>query len=34
MQQLSGLATQRGASVTNIVLIIMMLGIAVKLLVA
>ena len=33
MQQLSGLATQRGASVTNIVLIIMMLGIAVKLLV-
>ncbi|WP_372863625.1 DUF4845 domain-containing protein [Psychrobacter sp.] len=34
MQQLSGLATQRGASVTNIVLIIMLLGIAVKLLVA
>ena len=34
MQQLSGLATQRGASMTNIVLIIMMLGIAVKLLVA
>ncbi|MCG3878340.1 DUF4845 domain-containing protein [Psychrobacter sp. Ps6] len=34
MQQLSGLTTQRGASVTNIVLIIMMLGIAVKLLVA
>ncbi|MDE0844586.1 MAG: DUF4845 domain-containing protein [Psychrobacter pacificensis] len=34
MQQLYGLATQRGASVTNIVLIIMMLGIAVKLLVA
>lgn len=34
MQQLSGLATQRGASVTNIVLIIMMLGIAVKLMVA
>ncbi|KRU22718.1 hypothetical protein AS194_07550 [Psychrobacter piscatorii] len=34
MQQLSGLATQRGASVTNIVLIIMVLGIAVKLLVA
>lgn len=34
MQQLSGLATQRGASVTNIVLIIMMLGIAAKLMVA
>lgn len=34
MQQLSGLTTQRGASVTNIVLIIMMLGIAIKLLVA
>ena len=34
MQQLSGLATQRGASVTNVVLIIMMLGIAVKLMVA
>lgn len=34
MQQLSGLATQRGASVTNIVLIIMLLGVAVKLLVA
>ncbi|WP_420230107.1 DUF4845 domain-containing protein [Psychrobacter sp. ER1] len=34
MQQLSGLATQRGASVTNIVLIIMLLGIATKLTVA
>ena len=34
MQQLSGLATQRGASVTNIVLIIMLLGIATKLIVA
>ncbi len=34
MQQLSGLATQRGASVTNIVLIIVLLGVAVKLLVA
>jgi hypothetical protein len=34
MQQLSGLSTQRGASVTNIVLIIMMLGIAAKLMVA
>ncbi|WP_227680457.1 DUF4845 domain-containing protein [Psychrobacter sp. SWN149] len=34
MQQLSGLATQRGASVTNIVLIIMVLGIATKLMVA
>jgi len=34
MQQLSSLATQRGASVTNIVLIIMLLGIATKLTVA
>ncbi|MGE6474708.1 DUF4845 domain-containing protein [Psychrobacter sp. NPDC078631] len=34
MQQLSGLATQHGASVTNIVLIIMLLGIATKLTVA
>ena len=34
MQQLSGLSTQRGASVTNIVLIIMILGIAAKLMVA
>ena len=34
MQQLSGLAMQRGASVTNIVLIIMLLGIATKLTVA
>ena len=34
MQQLSGLAVQRGASVTNIVLIIMVLGIATKLMVA
>lgn len=34
MHQLSGLAVQRGASVTNIVLIIMLLGIATKLIVA
>ncbi|GAF52045.1 DUF4845 domain-containing protein [Psychrobacter sp. JCM 18900] len=34
MQQLSGLAMQRGASVTNVVLIIMLLGIATKLTVA
>lgn len=34
MQQLSGLATQRGASVTSIVFIIMVLGIAAKLVVA
>ena len=34
MQQLSGLATQRGASVTSIILIIMVLGIAAKLTVA
>ncbi|MBH0064064.1 DUF4845 domain-containing protein [Psychrobacter sp. SZ93C1] len=34
MQQLSGLATQRGASVTSIVFIIMVLGIAAKLTVA
>jgi len=34
MQQLSGLATQRGASVTSIVLIIMVLGVAAKLTVA
>lgn len=34
MQQLSGLTAQRGASVTNIILIIMVLGIAVKLMVA
>ncbi|MDN3452310.1 MULTISPECIES: DUF4845 domain-containing protein [unclassified Psychrobacter] len=34
MQQLTGLASQRGASVTNIVLIIMLLGIATKLTVA
>ena len=34
MQQLSGLSSQRGASVTNIVLIIMFLGIALKLAVA
>ena len=34
MQQLSGLTTQRGASVTNIVLIIMVLGISLKLMVA
>lgn len=34
MQQLSGLSTQRGASVTSIVLIIIVLGIAAKLVVA
>lgn len=34
MQQLSGLTTQSGASVTNIVLIIMVLGISLKLMVA
>ncbi|WP_352259049.1 DUF4845 domain-containing protein [Psychrobacter sp. TB55-MNA-CIBAN-0194] len=34
MQQLSGLATQRGASVTSIVFIIMVLGVAAKLTVA
>lgn len=34
MQQLSGLAMQRGASVTNVVLIIILLGIATKLTVA
>lgn len=34
MQQLSGLATQRGASVTSTVLIIIALGIAAKLLIA
>ena len=34
MQQLSGLATQRGASVTSIVFIIIVLGIAAKLTVA
>jgi hypothetical protein len=34
MQQLSGLTTQRGASVTSIVFIIMVLGIAAKLTVA
>ncbi|MGO3271177.1 MAG: DUF4845 domain-containing protein [Psychrobacter sp.] len=34
MQQLSGLATQRGASVTSIILIIMVLGVAAKLAVA
>ena len=34
MQQLSGLTTQRGASVTSIVLIIIALGIAAKLVVA
>lgn len=34
MQQISGLATQRGASVTSIVLIIMVLGVAAKLIVA
>ncbi|WP_227669161.1 DUF4845 domain-containing protein [Psychrobacter sp. NG25] len=34
MQQLSGLAAQRGASVTSIVFIIMVLGIAAKLTVA
>lgn len=34
MQQLSGLATQRGASVTSIVLIVIFLGVAIKLMVA
>ena len=34
MQQLSGIATQRGASVTSIVLIILVLGVAAKLMVA
>ncbi|MGE6482048.1 DUF4845 domain-containing protein [Psychrobacter namhaensis] len=34
MQQLSGLSTQRGASVTSIVLIIIILGIAAKLIIA
>lgn len=34
MQQLSGIATQRGASVTSIVLIILVLGAAAKLMVA
>ena len=34
MQQLSGLATQRGASVTSTVLIIIALGIAAKLMIA
>ncbi|AMT96055.1 MULTISPECIES: DUF4845 domain-containing protein [Psychrobacter] len=34
MQQLSGLATQRGASVTSIVLTIILLGVAIKLMVA
>ncbi|MGO1375638.1 DUF4845 domain-containing protein [Psychrobacter sp. AOP5-GZ1-6] len=34
MQQLSGLATQRGASVTSIILIIIILGITAKLTVA
>lgn len=34
MQQLSGLSTQRGASVTSIVLIIIVLGIAAKLIIA
>lgn len=34
MQQLSGLAQQRGASVTSVVLIIIVLGVATKLLVA
>lgn len=34
MQQLSGLSTQRGASVTSIVLFIIVLGIAVKLMIA
>ncbi|WP_227676372.1 DUF4845 domain-containing protein [Psychrobacter sp. 1044] len=33
MQQLSGIATQRGASVTSIVLIILVLGVAAKLMV-
>ncbi|CAN6959676.1 MULTISPECIES: DUF4845 domain-containing protein [Psychrobacter] len=34
VQQLSGLSTQRGASVTSIVLFIIVLGIAVKLIIA
>lgn len=34
MQQLSGLATQRGASVTSIVLMIIFLGVAIKLMIA
>ncbi|ERL55409.1 DUF4845 domain-containing protein [Psychrobacter aquaticus] len=34
MQQLSGLATQRGASVTSTVLLIIALGVAVKLMIA
>ncbi|MGE6361305.1 DUF4845 domain-containing protein [Psychrobacter glacincola] len=34
MQQLSGITTQRGASVTSIVLIILVLGVAAKLMVA
>lgn len=34
MQQLSGLSTQRGASVTSIVLIIIVLGVAAKLIIA
>ena len=34
VQQLSGLSTQRGASVTSIVLFIIVLGIAVKLMIA
>ena len=34
VQQLSGLSTQRGASVTNIVFIIIALGVAIKLIVA
>ena len=34
VQQLSGLSTQRGASVTSIVFIIIALGVAVKLIVA
>ena len=34
MQQLSGLAKQRGASVTSIVLTIILLGVAIKLMIA
>lgn len=34
MQQLSGLSTQRGASVTSVVLFIIVLGMAVKLMIA
>lgn len=34
MQQLSGLTTQRGASVTSIVLMIIFLGVAIKLMIA